>query len=470
MTAAIWWIRRDLRLDDNQALCAALHAAAQVVPLFILDEHLLASPNLGENRREFLFAGLQELDGALRQRGSRLIVRRGDPYSVLASMLGEGVAGGIFAEADGSPYACRRDARIAAELPLQLVGSSAILPPGAVLKPDGSPYTVFTPFSRAWRALHSPSAGLLPPPAAIPTPAELASLPLPDFSLASLSPLFPPGESAALQRLQDFTSGAGAGVYAYAEQRDRLDLDGTSRLSPYLRFGMLSPRRIAHAAQQALDFSPTPAARQGAQTWLNELVWRDFYLHILYHFPHVLRRDFRAQPVQWQDDPLALQAWRDGRTGYPAVDASMRQLLATGWMHNRGRMIVASFLAKHLLIHWRWGEQHFMQHLLDGDPASNNGGWQWSAGVGTDAAPYFRIFNPILQSKKFDPHGAFIRRWVPELAQVSDEYIHEPWTMPAAAQSAAGCRIGADYPHPIVEHNWARQRALDAYSANRLAR
>jgi deoxyribodipyrimidine photo-lyase len=275
--------------------------------------------------------------------------------------------------------------------------------------------------------------------------------------------LFPPGEREALRRLEAFTAGEEAPIYRYVQDRNRLDLDGTSMLSPYLRFGMLSPRQAALAARHAAENAPDIPSRKGAETWLNELIWRDFYLHILHHYPQVQRSNFRLQGVRWVEDPQGFQAWCQGRTGYPVVDACMRQLSATGWMHNRGRMIVASFLTKDLLIDWRQGEGFFMQHLLDGDPASNNGGWQWTAGTGTDAAPYFRIFNPVLQSMKFDPEGVFIRRWLPELSRVSEDFIHEPWKMPLSAQQQAGCFIGKDYPHPIIDHAWARQRTLDAY-------
>jgi deoxyribodipyrimidine photo-lyase len=467
MPAAIWWVRRDLRLDDNQALSAALQAAPQVIPLFILDEALLSSPRLGAKRYAFMIASLGALDESLRQRGSRLVLRSGDPYSVLSSLVSSGEGSAIFAEADGSPYARRRDARIASGLPLNLAGSSAILPPGTVLKSDGTPYTVFTPFSRAWQTVQATGGPSILPPSTITTPETVSGLALPEISSIPGSPLFPPGERAALQRLEAFTVGEDAGVFRYTEQRDRLDLDETSSLSPYLRFGMLSPRRVAHAAQEAIDSARYASARKSAGTWLSELIWRDFYLHILFHFPHVLQGNFRSGPVRWENDPVAFQSWCNGRTGYPIVDASLRQMIATGWMHNRGRMIVASFLTKHLLIDWRWGERFFMQHLLDGDPASNNGGWQWTAGTGTDAAPYFRIFNPILQSRKFDPHGAFIRRWLPELSHLTDEYIHEPWKMPLSSQNEAGCRLGEDYPHPIIDHAWARQRALATYSKAR---
>jgi deoxyribodipyrimidine photo-lyase len=255
----------------------------------------------------------------------------------------------------------------------------------------------------------------------------------------------------------------GGYIYQYASGRDRQDLTGTSQLSPYLRFGMLSPRQAVSAAMKAIQAATDAEERKGAETWLNELIWREFYIHILYHFPQVRRRNFRLQNVRWENNPDLFSAWCAGRTGYPVVDAAMRQLVESGWMHNRGRMIVASFLTKDLLIDWRWGEKFFMQHLIDGDPAANNGGWQWTAGTGTDAAPYFRIFNPVSQSMKHDPEGTYIRRWLPELRDVPDEFIHEPWKMPADVQRASGCIIGLNYPSPIVDHALAKERALEAY-------
>ncbi|MCJ7659450.1 MAG: FAD-binding domain-containing protein, partial [Anaerolineales bacterium] len=251
----------------------------------------------------------------------------------------------------------------------------------------------------------------------------------------------------------------------YAEQRNRIDLDGTALISPYLRFGMLSTREAALAAFQAQQSAPDTQGRKGAETWLNELIWREFYISILYHFPAVLKQSFRPElrDIPWRNDADDYAAWCQGRTGYPVVDAAMRQLAATGWMHNRARMIVASFLIKDLLIDWRWGERWFMQHLVDGDLAANNGGWQWTAGTGTDAAPYFRIFNPILQSKKFDPQGIFIHKWIPVLSQMPLKYIHTPWELPADDQKKFGCIIGKDYPAPIIEHSFARQRTLQAY-------
>ncbi len=251
---------------------------------------------------------------------------------------------------------------------------------------------------------------------------------------------------------------ASAALPAYAEGRNRLDTDGTSRLSADLKLGTLSPLEVLLAAEGPGD---------GRRVYVSELAWREFYHHVLWHFPHVVRSAFRPayDAVPWIDDPDGLEAWREGRTGYPVVDAAMRQLAGSGWMHNRARMIAASFLAKDLLVDWRAGEAHFMRHLVDGDVASNNGGWQWTAGTGTDAAPYFRVFNPVSQGRKFDPAGAYVRRWVPELARVPDAYVHEPWTMPPDVQAAAGCVIGRDYPAPIVDHAAARERALAAYAA-----
>lgn len=462
---AIWWIRRDLRVYDTPALAAALERGRSVVPLFILDPALLSSPNASPRRTAFLYAGLRTLDQDLRARGGRLVVRCGPPERVLGTVLQETGAQTIVAQEDVSPYARRRDARVAAHLPLWLVGGLTVLPPDRVMKPDGTPYTVFTPFRRAWESAVA-TEHLVPitPPSHIPVPDGVATEEFPTSALRFDG--FPAGERAARRRLVDFTAGARAPIYRYAAARNRVDLDGTSRLSPYLRFGMLSPREVLAAAQRALRAAPDAASREGARAYIGELIWREFYAAILRHFPGVLRQEFRPgmRAIRWDDNPEALEAWQTGCTGYPTVDAAMRQLVQTGWMHNRARMIVASFLVKDLLIDWRHGERHFMRLLLDGDPAANNGGWQWTAGVGTDAAPYFRVFNPVLQGKRADPHGAFVRRWVPELARVSDRYVHEPWTMPADAQRAAGCRIGRDYPAPILDHAAARTRALARYA------
>jgi deoxyribodipyrimidine photo-lyase len=465
MKTAIWWARRDLRLTDNQALSTALTYADEVIPVFILDPVLLARYEAVDKRVAFLFGGLRSLDEDLRARGSRLVVRRGDPPGELAALLAETGAEAIFAEEDFTPYARQRDSRVAD--PLHLVGAPIVRPPGNVLKADGTPYTVFTPFSRKWKSLPLPNTSdILPAPQRISTPPGVQSLPIPAAPALPPEVPFPPGEAEAQRRLDAFASGDDPPIYRYAERRDRMDMDRTSRLSPYLRFGMLSAQQAVVAALTARELASDAEACQGAETWLNELIWREFYLHILYHFPHVLEQSFRPnlRVIPWANDKEAFSAWCEGRTGYPVVDAAMRQLVQTGWMHNRARMIVASFLVKGLLLDWRWGERFFMQHLVDGDPAANNGGWQWTAGTGTDAAPYFRVFNPVLQGKKYDPQGVYVRRWAPELDRVPDRFIHEPWRMKPETQQACGCIIGQDYPAPIVDHAWARERALAAYA------
>jgi deoxyribodipyrimidine photo-lyase len=458
MQRVLWWIRRDLRLSDNPALQAALSTAAEVLPLFVVDPNLISSP--APNRRGFLFAGLRQLDADLQARGSRLFVRSGDPLEVMRAVLAETGAEAIFAQADGTPYALERDRRISTELPLRWFDGVGILPPDAVLKADGSAYTIYTHYRKAWMEYAlpdwEPASRPLPAPERLPFVLPLDGDPVP---AGILFPDFPPGESEALRRLEAFCE---RGIKSYALKRDRLDLDGTSRLSPYLHFGMLSPRQALAAAVEARQAFLTAGEAEsvkGVEAWIGELVWREFYQAILYHFPKVRKQAFRPnlREIEWRHAPEGLAAWQEGRTGFPVVDAGMRQLRATGWMHNRARMIVASFLVKDLLIDWREGERWFLECLLDGDLAANNGGWQWTAGVGTDAAPYFRIFNPVLQGAKFDPHGDYVRRWVPELTNVPAKYIHHPWDLPEPE------RRTLNYPDPIVDRTLARQRVMRAY-------
>jgi deoxyribodipyrimidine photo-lyase len=465
MSVAIWWLRRDLRLDDNPALGAALNHGKQILPVWILDPALLDSPYVGEKRLSFLWAGLRALDHDLRERGSRLVVRRGDPATELRRLQTESGADAVFAVEDYSPYAYRRDQRVRQMVPLQVAGSTAIHPPGTITKQDGDPYVVYSPFMRSWKALRPPEEeDLLSAPDKIETPVDIASVEIPGKPARPEDNPFPAGPAAARARLAAFLE---QDIYQYDTGRNQLDIAGTSRLSPYLRFGMLSPRRAAAATGRAWASAADKQARKSAETFLNELIWRDFYIHILAHFPHVRSSSFRRKydDLAWENNEDQFTAWCTGETGYPVVDAAMRQLRAQGWMHNRARMIVASFLTKDLLIDWRWGERWFMQHLVDGDPAANNGGWQWAAGTGTDAAPYFRIFNPVSQGRKHDPDGEFVRRWLPELQAVPDNFIHNPWEMPADTQAGAGCIIGEDYPAPIVDHREARERTLSAYKA-----
>ncbi len=473
---SIWWIRRDLRLEDNPALEAALAAAqarganGNVLPVFVLDPTLLNSGRAGAKRIAFLFAGLRALDAALRLRGSRLILRSGKPVDALSRLCHETGALSIFAERDYSAYAKARDAAVVAELSLTLVDGLTVRPPGEVHKSNGTPYTVFTPFSKAWKAAGALHEGqVLPAPMHLRGPDNIASEELPATPEHPNGATFMPGEVEAKRRLAQFVDVESGSIYDYANTRNRPDLDGTSQLSPYLRFGMLSPRVAVLAAMSAIEHAPNREAARSAEAWLNELVWREFYFNVLHEFPYVRNSPMRPAyaNVGWLEDAEGFAAWCDGRTGYPIVDAAMRQLKAEGWIHNRLRMIVASFLVKDLLIDRRLGEQWFMQHLIDGDVAANNGGWQWVAGVGADAAPYFRIFNPVLQGIKFDPEGTYVRRRLPELAQVPASSIHQPWTMGSAGRLAARVRTGVDYPAPIVDHAFARTRALAAFAAVR---
>jgi deoxyribodipyrimidine photo-lyase len=385
-------------------------------------------------------------------------------------LLQESGAETVFAEEDYTPYARRRDARVASRVPLYLEGACVLRPPGSVLKANGDPYRVFTPFSRTWKSLPLPAAGeILAAPRRISTPDGIESRPIPSDPALFPDCPFLPGEGQAQRQLAAFANGDTPPIYGYDQGRDRLDLDGTSGLSPYLRFGMISARQAIVAAVTALSSAPDARSHSGAETWLNELIWREFYGHILHYYPDVLEQSFRPnlRALAWDNDETSFGRWCEGQTGYPVVDAAMRGLVQTGWMHNRARMIVASFLAKDLLIDWRWGERFFMEHLVDADPAANNGGWQWTAGTGTDAAPYFRIFNPTSQGKKHDPQGTFVRRWLPELRHVPERFVHEPWLMPADVQRDAGCVIGQDYAAPIVDHAWARERTLAAYGQTR---
>lgn len=479
MSPIIHWFRRDLRLSDNTALSAAARdSGSPVIPVFILDDRLLKGRFVGAARVRFMLESLRALDAALRERGSALIFRHGDPQHELLDLLKVSGAAGVYWNRDYSPYAIERDTKIKQALKdegytARSFKDAVIFEMDEVVKDDGTPYTVFTPYARRWQQrraetgiyitdipdLHRQRSTL---PTAQPIPE------LHDLGLHTDQQAIPGGEQHGQQLLSDFVDlRRNHAIADYEQERNHPGLPSTSRLSAHLRLGTVSPRVCMNAALETEQRAGNPAAAAGAQSWGNELVWREFYVQILYHFPHVLRGTFRREydALQWENDTDLFTAWCAGRTGYPIVDAAMRQLNTEAWMHNRSRMIVASFLTKDLLIDWRWGEQYFMRQLVDGDPAANNGGWQWAAGTGTDAQPYFRIFNPVSQGQKFDSDGDYVRRYVPELVRVPNRYIHEPWQMSADVERTAGVRIGTDYPHPIVDHKAQRERALELYGS-----
>lgn len=468
MNVSILWYRQDLRTSDHAALAAACERGA-VVPVFVWHPAGEGRWPIGGAQRWWLDGSLRALAADLESRGSRLVVRAGDPATVLAEVAREAGADRVFASHRHEPAAMADEERVIDALasrgiPLDRVGSNLLFDPFEVRSQVGTAYKVFTPFWRACMARAAPEPPVAAP-ARIPAPgAWPRSEPIEALGLmpripwdGGLGEEWTPGEVGARQRLRRFVDGP---VQDYAERRDRPDVAGTSMLSPHLHFGEIGPREAWHAAARG-------AVGVGVDKFRAELGWREFAQHVLANFPRTardpLRTEFRSFP--WRDDPVSLRAWQRGRTGYPIVDAGMRQLWHTGWMHNRVRMIVASFLVKHLLIDWMHGAEWFWDTLVDADLGSNTLGWQWAGGCGADAAPYFRIFNPITQGEKFDPEGTYVRRWVPELASVPAEYIHSPWAAPPLALSMSGVTLGEDYPRPIVDHAMARERALAALAA-----
>jgi len=466
VTTIVHWFRRDLRVADNAALSRAARDADRVVPVFVLDDRYADDPDVGPARFRFLRESLEELAAELPRFGGRLLVRRGPPARALPELLAEAGAEAVYANLEIGPYPERRDREVRAAVErgggkLRLFADALLVEPDALATAAGAPFTVFTPFAKRWRAAEK--RGPETDPADLATP-QLPGVPIERvraWSDLAPDPAAPAGgESAARKLLGAFLAAA---VRDYAVGRDFPGRAGTSRLSPHLHFGTISPRTVRAEAARAWRELP-PGERAGLDRFIGELAWREFFHHVLFHFPRVAEESFRPEfdRMPWRENPEGLAAWQAGRTGYPLVDAAMRELATTHWMHNRARMIAASFLTKDLHLHWSRGEKWFERQLADADLANNNGGWQWAAGTGTDAAPYFRIFSPVLQSKRFDPEGAYIRRFLPELARVPAAKIHEPWTMTSDEQRAAGCRIGSDdgYPAPILDHAREREAAL----------
>ncbi|MBV8474555.1 MAG: deoxyribodipyrimidine photo-lyase, partial [Hyphomicrobiales bacterium] len=460
----------------NPALAAAIARGGAVVPVFILDDADAWEWAPGGASRWWLEGSLAALDESLRRAGNALVLRRGPAEGVIERLVAETRADAVYWNRRYEPWAIARSERLKGALKSRGVearsfNGALLAEPWELTNGSGEAYRVFTPF---WKALRAREFGEpLPPPCSIPRPEvdpqseALAAWRLrpsaPDWA-GGLRATWTPGEAAAQARLAAFAANAAP---HYADRRDEPAAAGTSRLSPHLHFGELSPRQVWRAVtHNALANGSDPAAA-GAESFLSEIAWREFSYHLLFHFPHLpeepLRREFANFP--WAGDRTRLMAWRRGETGYPIVDAGMRELWSTGWMHNRARMIVASFLIKDLLLDWRSGERWFWDTLVDADLANNSASWQWVAGCGADAAPYFRIFNPALQGSKFDSTGAYVRRWVPELAKLPARFIHEPWKASASELAAAGVTLGRNYPVPVVDHGEARRRALAAYQS-----
>ncbi|MEN9239195.1 MAG: deoxyribodipyrimidine photo-lyase [Thermostichales cyanobacterium SZTDM-1c_bins_54] len=458
--AVILWHRRDLRLHDNAALYHAWQRDPQVIPVFILDPQILGREDTGPGRVQFLLDCLRVLDHHYQQRGSRLVIRRGDPALVLAQLLAASGAREVVWNQDVEPFAIERDRRVMHHLGAGICRSfqdMLLHGPEEIVTQGGQPYSVYGPFWRNW--ISQPKGDPYPTPDRF-VAHEIGSEPLPslaDLGMRCDQVLPAAGELEALALLEGFCRGA---IWDYDEQRHFPAVEGTSRLSPHLRFGTLG---IRYLWRRTCDLEATIRSQEGARnllSWRQEIAWREFYKHALAHWPHLETQPFRQKFARlvWDNDSELFQAWCAGETGYPIVDAAMRQLNQTGWMHNRCRMIVASFLTKDLLIDWRWGERYFMQKLVDGDLAANNGGWQWSASVGTDPRP-LRIFNPTTQALNYDPEAVYIRRYVPELAKLDPEEILNPKGLSPLQRRACG------YVPPIVDHKKQQQEFKRRYQA-----
>lgn len=493
------WLRRDLRLEDHAALAAARQYPESIQLVFIFDETILSAiprPKgmaiIEDRRVAFIHAALAEIAHRLHKSGAHLIVQTGDPATLLPTLAAQLTATRVIAAHDDEPYAKTRDQAVQTRLQslgiaFETVKDQCIFERQEVLTGSGKPFSVFTPYKNAWlkrltatdlaprvtgagnalsETVGQTLAAHLVPKGHLPksVQADIPSLDALGFSPGNLHALkIPLGESGGLTLFREFQPRIGQ----YKDTRDFPAVKGPSYLSVHLRFGTISIRQCAAFALAQQQDHPDRA--EGAGTWLSELIWRDFYMQILSNNPHVVSRSFKPEydAIRWEEGDAAEQdfvAWTEGRTGYPIVDAAMRQLNATGYMHNRLRMIVASFLTKDLGIDWRRGEAYFAWKLNDFDSAANNGGWQWAASTGCDAQPYFRIFNPVSQSERFDPKGSFIRRYVPEIAGLSDREIHAPWQASPISLTSAGIQLGVHYPAPIVDHDAARKKTLMRFS------
>ncbi len=472
----IVWFRRDLRLADNPALEAAVATGRAVIPVYVFDDHLEGRP-IGAASRWWLHGSLKALGNEIATRGGRLILRRGNAEAEIRRLIDQTGADAVYMNRLFEPEAFQRDADIAHSLRVDGVecrgfNGSLLSRPGDVMTGSGGPYKVFTPFRNALLAKlrdRSPMA----------SPASFSEIPgatSDDLDVWALRPTRPdwatgfdwtPGEAGAEAALGAFVS---KGLKTYSTGRDHPAQAGVSRLSPHLHWGEVAVWHVVQRVRMAA--STGQVGRAEAEKFVSELAWREFSAHLLHHFPTLPTKAWKSEydALPWRDDPEGFRAWSRGLTGYPIVDAGMRQLWATGWMHNRVRMIAASFLVKDLLIDWREGEAWFWDTLVDADLGNNAQNWQWIAGSGADASPFFRIFNPVTQGERFDKGGRYVRQWVPELAALPDKWLHAPWTAPAAVRAMAGVTLGRTYPHPIVDHAEARDRALAALKAIKSAR
>ncbi|MCB1827007.1 MAG: deoxyribodipyrimidine photo-lyase [Coxiellaceae bacterium] len=468
MIKGIFWFRQDLRLSDNEALVEAARFSDDLIPIYIFDD--MKQRPMGAAQRWWLHYSLCSLSEALKKKGVTLILKRGDPKNILLDLVKKNKIDAVYWNSVYEPEALKSEKAIESSLSdlcdINIYNGNLLTDPDRIKNKSGTCFKVYTPY---WRSLVSQlkPRRLLLAPKAMTQKSKIASDDLKSWQLLPSKPDWSvgfkdwsPGEVGAKKALKQFLDD---GLEDYSEHRDRPDLLGTSRLSPHLHFGELSPWQVWNAAMELK--TAQAAFRNGAEVFLKQLVWREFSYYLLFHFPNIDKKNFNSKfdGFKWQQNKKQLQAWKKGLTGFPIVDAGMRQLWQTGYMHNRVRMIVASFLTKDLLIHWHEGEAWFWDTLLDADLANNIAGWQWVAGCGADAAPYFRIFNPTLQGEKFDPEGNYVRQWVPELAELPKKYIHDPSSAPAEVLQAAGVKLGEDYPQPIVDHKAARDEALARY-------